>query len=104
MVFNRLWRVHNLGYIQVRVDNPMKIDHVIFPNCRSFSQDKMELYHLDGSGPARACRLTAALLDLPLNLKVVNLLEKEQLQDWFIQVSSIRTAGTRDKYHMIFSG
>nr|AKO22176.1 glutathione S-transferases-2 [Dermanyssus gallinae] len=54
----------------------------------------MDLYHLEASAPARACRLVAAAVGQPLNLKTVNLFEKEQLQDWFIKLNPQHTIPT----------
>lgn len=44
-------------------------------------------YHKDTCPPARAARLVAASLNIPLDLKYVDILgKKEQMEDWFLEV------------------
>jgi len=54
----------------------------------------MDLYHMEASAPARAVRLVAAAVGQPLNLKTVNLMEKEQLQDWYVKINPQHTVPT----------
>ncbi|XP_044735196.1 glutathione S-transferase 1-like [Chrysoperla carnea] len=54
------------------------------------------LYHIDLSPPCRAVRIIAAALNIPLELKVVNLLEKEHLSPEFVKINPQKTVPCLD--------
>merc|ERR1712071_23326 len=54
------------------------------PKNRTMSID---LYHMDASAPCRSVRLTAKMLGVELNLKVLNLMAGEQMAPEFIKIN-----------------
>jgi len=47
----------------------------------------IDLYHMDASAPCRSVRLTAKMLGVELNLKVLNLMAGEQMAPYFIKIN-----------------
>ena len=47
----------------------------------------IDLYHMDASAPCRSVRLTAKMLGVELNLKVLNLMAGEQMAPEFIKIN-----------------
>jgi len=58
--------------------------------------DKMaiDLYHMDLSAPCRSVRLTAKMVGVELNLKVINLMVGEQMAPEFIKINPQHTIPT----------
>ena len=54
----------------------------------------IDLYHMDLSAPCRSVRLTAKMLGVELNLKVVNLMVGEQMAPEFVKLNPQHTIPT----------
>ena len=47
----------------------------------------MDFYYILASGPCRAALLTADALDIELNMRVMDLMNKEQFKPWFLALN-----------------
>nr|QIJ45832.1 glutathione S transferase Delta 1 [Meteorus pulchricornis]QIJ45833.1 glutathione S transferase Delta 2 [Meteorus pulchricornis] len=56
----------------------------------------IDLYHIPPSAPCRAVRLTAAAIDVDLNLKLVDLMSGEQLKPEYLKMNPQHTVPTMD--------
>ncbi|XP_011498164.1 PREDICTED: uncharacterized protein LOC105362421 [Ceratosolen solmsi marchali] len=56
----------------------------------------IDLYYVPGSGPCRSVRLVAAAVGVDLNLKLTNLMAKEQLKPEFLKMNPQHTVPTLD--------
>jgi len=56
----------------------------------------IDLYYVPGSAPCRYVRLVAAALGVDLNLKLTNLMAKEQLKPEFLKMNPQHTVPTMD--------
>ncbi|KAJ8682264.1 hypothetical protein QAD02_018056 [Eretmocerus hayati] len=56
----------------------------------------IDLYYVPGSGPCRMVRLVAAAVGVELNLKLTDLMAKEQLKPEFIKMNPQHTVPTMD--------